>query len=65
MRRSVFIAGLAPALALGVGLFGTGRKSSVEQAQQKASTTEVKVDTLDLNAFGSPVIRTSARFIRR
>jgi plastocyanin len=44
MRRSVFIAGLAAALVLGMGVLGTGRKSSVAQAQQKASTTDVKVD---------------------
>jgi plastocyanin len=42
MRRSVFIAGLAAALALGV--FGTGQKSSVTQAQQNAPTMDVKID---------------------
>jgi plastocyanin len=44
MRRSVFIAGLAAALVLGVGFFSTGRKGSVTQAQQKLETTEVKID---------------------
>jgi len=44
MRRSVFIAGLAAAMVLGVGLFGTSRKGSVTQAQQNASPMEVKID---------------------
>ena len=44
MRRSVFIAGLAAALVLGIGLFGTGRKGSVTRAQQNTSTLEVKID---------------------
>lgn len=44
MRRSVFIAGLAAALVLGMGVFGTGRKGSVTRAQQKMSTVEVKID---------------------
>jgi plastocyanin len=44
MRRSVFIAGLAAAFVLGIGLFGTGQKGSVTRATQKASTTEVKID---------------------
>jgi plastocyanin len=44
MRRSVFITGLAVALVLGMGLFGTGRKGSVTSAQEKTSTMEVKID---------------------
>jgi plastocyanin len=44
MRRSVFITGLAAALVLGTGVFGTGRKGSVTRAQQKPSTMEVKID---------------------
>jgi plastocyanin len=44
MRRSVFIAGLAAALVIGMGIFGTGRKGSVTWAQQNASTMEVKID---------------------
>jgi plastocyanin len=44
MRRSVFIAGLAAALVLGIAVFGTGRKSSVTRAQQNVSTMEVKID---------------------
>ena len=44
MRRSVFITGLAAALALGMGVFGTGQKSSLLSAQEKTSTMEVKID---------------------
>ena len=44
MRKSVFIAGLAAALVLGMGVLGTGWKGSVTRAQQKASTMEVKID---------------------
>ena len=44
MRRSVFITGLAAALVLGFGVFGTGRKGSVTRAQQTTSTVEVKID---------------------
>jgi len=54
MRRSVFIAGLAVALVLGMGVFGTGRKGSVTRAQQKMSTMEVKIDNF---SFG-PVMLT-------
>ncbi len=44
MRRSVFIAGLAAALVLGMGAFGTGKNSSVTSAQEKTSPMEVKID---------------------
>jgi plastocyanin len=44
MRRSVFIVGLAAALVLGMGVFGTGRKGYVTRAQQNVSTLEVKID---------------------
>jgi len=44
MRKSVFIAGLAAALVLGMGVLGTGWKGSVTRAEQKASTMEVKID---------------------
>ena len=47
MRRSVFIAGLVAALVVGMGIFGTGRKGSVTQAQQNTSTTEVKIDNFN------------------
>ena len=40
----MFIAGLAAALVIGMGIFGTGRKGSVTWAQQNASTMEVKID---------------------
>ena len=38
------IAVLAAALVLGMGVFGTGQKSSVASAQEKTSTMEVKID---------------------
>ena len=44
MRRSVSIAGLAAALVLGIGALSTGHKSFLVNAQEKTSTTEVKID---------------------
>lgn len=44
MRRSVFIAGLAAVLMLGVAGFGVGQKRSIALAQDKASTVEIKID---------------------
>ena len=38
------IAGLAVALVLVMGVFGTGRKGSATSAQEKMSTMEVKID---------------------
>jgi plastocyanin len=43
MKRSMSIAGLA-ALVLGMGVYGTGQKGSVTNAQEKTSTMEVKID---------------------
>jgi amicyanin len=44
MRRSVFIAGLAATLLLGMGALGVSQKNFVASAQQKPETTEVKID---------------------
>ena len=44
MRRSVVLAVLVATLVLGLGVFGTGRKSSVTSAQDKAPSMEVKID---------------------
>jgi plastocyanin len=44
MRRSVFTAGLAVILMLGVAGLGVGKKSSIAVAQDKASAIEVKID---------------------
>jgi plastocyanin len=44
MRRSVFIAGLAATLLLGMGALGAGQTGFVTSAQQKPETTEVKID---------------------
>jgi plastocyanin len=44
MRRSVSIAVLAGALAIGMGMIGAGQKNSLVRAQQKPETIEVKID---------------------
>ena len=44
MRKSVFVAGFAVILMLGVAGLGVGHKSSVALAQDKASSLEVKID---------------------
>ncbi len=44
MGRCASIASLAAALVLGTLGFGTGQKSYVASAQEKASTMEVKID---------------------
>jgi plastocyanin len=44
MRRSVFTAGLAVILMLGVAGLGVGQKSPIALAQTKASAIEVKID---------------------
>ncbi|PYU51090.1 MAG: amicyanin [Acidobacteria bacterium] len=44
MRRSVSIAVLTMALVVGLGAIGIGQRSVLEGAQQKAETTEVKID---------------------
>jgi amicyanin len=44
MRRSVFIAGLAATLLLGMGALGVSQKNFVASAKQKPETTEVKID---------------------
>jgi len=44
MRRTLFIAGLAAVLVLGIEWTPTGQKSSVASAQQNTSTSEVKID---------------------
>jgi plastocyanin len=44
MRRSVSIAVLAGALAIGMGTIGAGQKDSLTYAQQKPETVEVKID---------------------
>ena len=49
----MFIVGLATALALGIGAFGTGQKSSVASAQEKTSPIEVKIDNF---SFGPVTI---------
>ena len=49
MRRTLSIAGLAAALVLGIGLTPMGPKSLVINAQQNASTSEVKIDNFSFS----------------
>jgi plastocyanin len=56
MRRSVSITGLAAVLVLGIGALGTGQKSFVASAQEKASTAEVKIDNF---SFGPATLTVS------
>ena len=66
MRRSVFIAGLAVALVLGMGVFGTGQKSSVASAQEKMSTMEVKIDNFSFGPVTLTVpVGTTVTWINR
>ena len=44
MRRSVSIAVLTAALVIAVGTLGIGQRGVLAGAQQKAETTEVKID---------------------
>ncbi len=44
MRRSVSIAVLTTALGVGLGAIGIGQRSVLASVQQKAETTEVKID---------------------
>jgi plastocyanin len=44
MRRSVSIAVLTAALVIGLGAIGISQRSVLASAQQKAETTEVKID---------------------
>jgi plastocyanin len=44
MRKSVSIAVLTAALALGMGTIAVGQRNFLAGAQQKAETTEVKID---------------------
>jgi plastocyanin len=66
MRRSVFITGLAAALVLGMGVFGTGQKSSVASAQEKTSTMEVKIDNFSFGPVTLTVpVGTTVTWINR
>jgi plastocyanin len=66
MRRSVFITGLAAALVLGMGVFGTGQRSSVASAQEKMSTMEVKIDNFSFGPVTLTVpVGTTVTWINR
>jgi hypothetical protein len=57
MRRSVSIAILAAVLAIGLGSIVEGRRGFALNAQEKASTMEVKIDNFSfgLTALTVPV----------
>ena len=66
MRRSVSIAGLAAALVLGIGAPGTGPKSFVASAQEKAPTMEVKIDNFSFGPAALTVpVGTTVTWINR
>ena len=49
MRRTVTTAIVAAALVFGIGTLGTGQKSVVARAQEKTSTSEVKIDNFSFS----------------
>jgi plastocyanin len=53
MRRSVSIAVVIVALAMGTGLIATGQNHFLARAQEKAATAEVKIDNF---SFGPEVL---------
>jgi len=57
MRRSVSIAVLAGALAIGIGTIGAGQRNFLASAQQKPETTEVKIDNF---SFGPATLTVPA-----
>ena len=60
------IAGLAAALVLGIGTPGTGPKSFVVSAQEKASTMEVKIDNFSFGPAALTVpVGTTVTWINR
>lgn len=58
MSRSVSIAILGAVLLIGLGAFATGLKSSTVNAQEKSSTTEVKIDNF---SFGPATLTVPMR----
>ena len=57
MRKSVSIAVLTIALVLGMGTIAVGQRNFLAGAQQKAETTEVKIDNF---SFGPGTLTVSA-----
>ena len=66
MRRSVPIAGLVAALVLGIGALSTGHNGFLASAQEKTSTTEVKIDNFSFGPAALPVsVGTTVTWINR
>src|ERR1700745_1691382 len=66
MRSSVFIAGVAAALALGMGVFGPGVKRFQASAQQSLSSVEIKIDNFSFGPMELPVpVGTTVPWINR
>ena len=55
MRRTVSVVGFAAVLALGIGVLVGGQRSFVARAQQKGSTTDVKIDNFSFEPAGLTV----------
>jgi plastocyanin len=66
MRRSVFIAGLAAALVLGMGVFGSGVKNFQASAHQNPSSVEIKIDNFSFGPMELTVpVGTTVTWINR
>jgi plastocyanin len=66
MRRNLFIAGLAAALVLGMGVFGPGAKKFQARAQQNASSVEIKIDNFSFGPMELTVpVGTTVTWINR
>ena len=66
MRRRVSIAGLAAALALGMGALGWGPKSFQASAQQNPTSVEVKIDNFSFGPMELKVpVGTTVTWINR
>ena len=66
MRRNLFIAGLAAALVLGMGVFGSGARRFQVSAQQNPSTVEIKIDNFSFGPMELTVpVGTTVTWINR
>ena len=66
MRKSVSIAVLTAALVLGMGTIAVGQRNFLAGAQQKAETTEVKIDNFSFGpATLTVAVGTSVTWINR
>ena len=66
MGRSVFIAGLAATLVLGIGVFDSGAKGFRASAQPNPSSVEVKIDNFSFGPMELTVpVGTTVTWINR